>query len=101
MKNILLRKIVCAVRMCWFGFCHSDILTEDIFKSMVKLFEFIFKCIEDDKPYSIHLSIGENRLASLWIYPRIKNPIDRITDLQNEIDSLKIEINNLMKQDAP
>ena len=84
------RKITCAFKMFWFGFNHSDFLTEQSFVAMSKLFESIFKCVNDDKPYSAHLYLGKHRLASFWMYPGLsKNPIDRITDLLSEIDALK------------
>ena len=83
-------KITCAFKMFWFGFNHSDFLTEQAVVDMSKLFEYIFKCVNDDKPYCTHLYLGGHRIASLWVYPGLsKNPIDRIADLHSEIAALK------------
>lgn len=87
---MLFRKIACAFKMFWFGLTHSDFLTEQTFVAMAKLFEYILKCVNDDKPYCTHLYIDKHRIASLWVYPGLsKNPIDRIQDLLSEIDALK------------
>ncbi len=87
---MLFRKILCALKMFWFGFGRSDFLTEQIFVAMAKLFEYVLKCVNDDKPYCTHLYIDKRRIASLWVYPGLsKNPIDRIQELLGEIDKLK------------
>jgi hypothetical protein len=80
--------------MFWFGLYHVDLMTGPTLTAMAKLFEYILKCANDDKPYATHLYIGDNRVASMWIYPGIdKNPIDRITELRDEINALKEELN--------
>ena len=87
---MLFRKITCAFKMFWFGFVHSDFLTEQTVVAMAKLFEFMMQCVTEDKPYSTHLYFSKKSIASLWIYPGLsKNPIDRIDDLHSEIDALK------------
>jgi hypothetical protein len=48
------------------------------------------KVMEDDKPYTTHLMMGDKRIVSFWMYPGLsKNPTDRITELLNEIEALK------------
>jgi hypothetical protein len=87
---MLFLKITCAFKMFWFGFGHSDFLTEQTLTVMARLFDHIMKTVNDDKPYCTHLYISEHRIASLWSYPGLsKNPIDRITELLSEITALK------------
>jgi hypothetical protein len=88
--NMLFRKMFSALKMFCFGWQQTDLLTEQAFVAMSKLFEHIFQCVNDDRPYSTHLYLGGKRVASMWMYPGLsKNPIDRITDLLSEIAELK------------
>lgn len=87
---MLFRKIICALKMLWFGFHKADFLVEQNFVAMATLYEHIIKTVTDDRPYQTHLFINNNRVASLWCYPGLsKNPTDRITELLSEITALK------------
>lgn len=87
---MILRRISLAFKMAWFGFCQPDFLTEQVFVCMAKMLEHAMMVANNDKPYTVHLMMGEKRIVSCWMYPGLsKNPIDRITELLNEIDELK------------
>lgn len=80
--------------MFWIGFLNPEISTEQAFVNIAKLFECALKVANEDKPFITHLIMNDKRIVSFWMYPGLsKNPTDRITELNNEIESLKELIN--------
>lgn len=92
---MIFRRIELAFKLAWFGFCHPDLLGEQVFVTMGKLLEHAFNVAKQDRPFTTHLMMGGKRIVSFWMYPGLsKNPVDRITELLDEVDALKESANN-------
>lgn len=84
------RRFAIAFKLALFGFLHPELFAENIFVMMSGLLENCFKVVNEDKPYTTHLLMGDKRIVSFWMYPGLsKNPTDRIIELLNEINALK------------
>ena len=85
-------RIVCAFKMFWFGMRHGDVLTESAFNALAKLLDAAMFVANHDRPYTTHMMLGGKRIVSFWMYPGMaKNPVDRISELLNEVDALKAQ----------
>jgi len=66
---------------------------------LVKLFQFIFKVNEDNRPFATDICCGDNRLVSMWAYPGVgKTPIDRIDELMKENEYLRCQLTKTGKK---
>ena len=86
----IIRSLAIAIKLAWIGFHKPDLFTQQIFVAFAQLFENALKVVEENRPYSTHLMMGDRRIVSFWMYPGLsKNPVDRITELVDEIEALK------------
>jgi len=91
----MLRRILCGFKLFWFGIKSPDLFTERLFTVFAEMFEAAIETVNTNAPHVTHLSVGEKRIVSFWMYPGLsKNPVDRITELLEEIDVLKGLVQN-------
>ena len=94
----IINRLAMMFKMAWFGFCNSDLLTEQIFISFARMFENALKVLDSNSPAVTHLQMNDKRIVSFWMYPGfVKNPVDRITELLAEIEELKNLLHELPK----
>ena len=78
-----------------FLFCirNQNLFAESMFANMSSLLEYIMKVAIEDKPFSTEIFLDGNKIVSLWAYPGVsKNPVDRISELLQEIEMLKSKL---------
>lgn len=94
MKN----RILTAIKIGWWAFKNPAAINPHNMRLISDLMELIFKSARESLPVMtriacIHPTLGQQNLVSLWAGPSMKaDPYERITELKQEIESLKYQL---------
>lgn len=92
MNNFFI-KLLNSLKLFWVALTHPEPLSADMFMNMLKMNEMALLVAEVNSPRITHLYMNKNRIVSFWMFPGLsKNPTDRITELLDEIEALKSQV---------